>query len=293
MLEKFFKTKFHLRFAINPYIRYLSNNLNEYNGVNILKRETPVIVSLTSYEERFNDLELSLYSLLTQRIKPDRIILWLSNNLSLTDLPYKITKYIKNGLEIRFVEDLGSYTKIIYTLKEFQDSIIVTADDDVIYPKNWLELLYHSYVANPKDIQVHRAHRVGINNGEIIPYEEWNKHVDEEFSRFDNFLTGVGGVLYPPNCFCSEVFRKDIFTKYCSTADDVWLWFMALLSNRKIRVVKGHIKTLTCTNILRQLNIQKSKTLYKTNRTGNNDRQIENLMKFYKNNIMEKLIGKI
>ena len=55
-----------------------------------------------------------------------------------------ITQFIKNGLEIRFVKDIGSYTKAIYAFKEFSESIIVTADDDIFYPKDWLKKLYLS-----------------------------------------------------------------------------------------------------------------------------------------------------
>ena len=63
----------------------MADNLASYSGVNELKRETPLVVSLTSYEERFEDLTISIYSLLNQSIKPDRIILWLSDKLSLND----------------------------------------------------------------------------------------------------------------------------------------------------------------------------------------------------------------
>lgn len=290
ILSKILKSKLHLRFVFNPLIRYNSNLMSKYVGINPVKRDVPIIVSLTSYEARFKDLEISLYSLLNQSLKPDRIILWLSDEIeSLNDLPYEITKYIKNGLEIRFVKDIGSYTKAIYAFKEYQEAIIVTADDDIYYPKKWLELLYHSYIVHPKDIQVHRAHRVILKDNKILPYEKWEKHVQEENARFDNFLTGVGGVLYPPNCFLSEVFRNDIFLKYAPTADDIWFWFMALISNRRIRVVQNHIKTLSCTNLLRQI-LPNRKTLYSINSTGRNDEQIENLMKFYQNNILPKIL---
>ena len=290
ILSKILKSRLHLRFVFNPLIRYNSNLMSKYVGINPVKRDVPIIVSLTSYEARFKDLEISLYSLLNQSLKPDRIILWLSDELeSLNDLPYEITKYIKNGLEIRFVKDIGSYTKAIYAFKEYSEAIIVTADDDIYYPKKWLERLYHSYIAHPKDIQVHRAHRVRLKDRKILPYEKWEKHVQEESARFDNFLTGVGGVLYPPNCFLSEVFRNDIFLKYAPTADDIWFWFMALISNRRIRVVQNHIKTLSCTNLLRQI-LPNRKTLYSINSTGRNDEQIENLMKFYQNNILPKIL---
>lgn len=290
MIKMILNCKFHLRFLINPFIRFKSNNLGEQLCINKKQRQCPIIISLTSFEERFSDLELSIYSLLNQSILPDKIILWFSNNYTLSDLPYSITKYVKNGLEIRFVKDIGSYTKIIYALKEFgSSSIIVTADDDIYYPADWLEKLYLSYTANPKDIHVHRAHRVLLQNGNILPYEQWNKHVQEETARYDNFLTGVGGVLYPPKCFIKEVFRSDIFLAQSPCADDMWLWLMAILSDRKIRVVKEHIKTLTCTNIFRQLGLGGGRTLYTKNRLGFNDVQLDNLMELYRANIMKKL----
>ncbi|MCQ2744253.1 MAG: glycosyltransferase family 2 protein, partial [bacterium] len=104
-----------------------------------LKRENKIIVSLTSYRERFKKLPITIYSLLNQTLKPDKIILWIDNETEdLTTIPYEITRFIKNGLEIRFVKDIKSYTKAIYAFKEYTDSIIVTADDDIYYRKNWL-----------------------------------------------------------------------------------------------------------------------------------------------------------
>ena len=291
MIKKLIQTKFHLRFVFNPLIRYFANNLGEYKGVTDIKRDVPVIVSLTSYSERFQDLEISLYSLLNQKLKPDRIILWLDkNHYDISTLPYEITRYIKNGLEIRFVEDLRSYTKFFYALKEFTNSVIVTADDDIYYPQDWLSKLYYSYISNPEDIHCHRAHRVIYVNGEFAPYLSWPKHVKEESARYDNFLTGVGGVLYPPNCFNNEVFRKDIFLKYAPTADDIWLWVMALVNNRKIRVVRNHIKTLISVDILGQLGFRKKTTLFAINGLGKNDEQLQKLLKFYRQNLISKLI---
>lgn len=287
MIKTFFKRiftyKFHIKGLFNPFINLQINSLGDYRGVTEIKRETPLIISLTSYTERYKDLPKTLYSLLNQSIKPDRIILWLDEEKNdLLSIPYEVSQFIKNGLEIRFVKDLRSYTKSIYAFKEFSDCIIVNADDDIFYPKNWLKALYLSYIAHPSDIQVHRAHRVNLSK----PYEKWDKHVKEESARYDNLLTGVGGVLYPPNCFTKEILRKDIFLKYASTADDIWFWVMALVHNRKIRVVKNHIQTLTVNNIFTQLF---AKTLYRQNRKGANDEQINNLMKFYGRNILNKL----
>lgn len=283
LLKRIFSYKFHVRGLFNPFIGLQINSMEDFPGTCETKRETPIIISLTSYEARFRDLPITLYSLLNQNLKPDRIILWLNEDYKdLSNLPYEITQFIKNGLEIRFVKDIKSYTKAIYAFKEFSDSIIVTADDDIYYPKDWLKKLYLSYIAYPDDIQVHRAHKANLNK----KYEDWEKHVNEEDARFDNFLTGVGGVLYPPKCFSKEVLREDVFLKNAPNADDVWLWIMALVHNRKIRVVKNHIRTLISVNIFNQLF---KNNLYKKNKNGGNDEQIENLMKYYGENVQRKL----
>jgi len=283
-LKRIFNYKFHVKPFFNPFIGLQISSLGNFPGVAEEKRDIPIIISLTSYEGRFKELPIALYSLLNQSLKPDRIILWLSDELKeINNLPYDITQFIKNGLEIRFVKDIGSYTKAIYAFKEFSDSIIVTADDDIFYPKDWLKKLYLSYIAHPEDIHVHRAHRVDLNQ----KYNQWKKQVNEENARYDNFLTGVGGVLYPEKCFSKEVLRNDIFLKYSPTSDDIWFWLMALVNKRKVRVVKNHIKMLIHINIFKQLF---SKNLYKINKNSQNDIQLERLLKFYGENIKNKLM---
>ena len=287
MLEFFkrvFSYKFHVRgLLFAPLIKMQISSMSNYPGTTDTKREVPIIVSLTSYPDRFEDLPLTLYSLLNQSLKPDRIILWLDNTSEdLSELPYELTQFIKNGLEIKFVKDIGSYTKVIYAFQEFPFAINITADDDIYYQRDWLKKLYLSYIAHPEDIHVHRAHRVDLNT----PYEKWQKHISEESARYDNFLTGVGGVLYPPKCFTKEVLRDDVFLKQAPKADDIWLWVMALVHNRKIRVVKNHLKTLIATNIYKQLF---KDNLYKHNKKGANDKQLSNLLQFYKQNIISKL----
>ena len=288
-MDKIFN-RFHLRFVLNPWIRFKSDRLGNYAGANLLQREVPLIVTLTSYEERFDMLEIALYSLLKQTIKPDRLVLYLSDEFENTsNLPYGITKYIKNGLEIRFVKDIRSYTKSVYAMKEFQTGIIVTADDDIYYPKDWLEKLYMSYIASPKDIHVHQAQRVKFKDGEILPYKMWDKSVEEETARFDNYITGSGGVLYPPECFSREALREDIFLKYSPFSDDLWFWVMSLISGRKIRVVKNHIRSLYCTDPKAVIGLVSKRSLYAINKRGENDKQLKNLIKLYGQNINNRL----
>ena len=287
MFKRLFDFRFHIIPFINPFLGWQISSLKDNCGVTQEKRETPVIVSLTSVEDRFGSLKKTLYSLIMQSRKPDRIILWLSSDIkSISDLPYEITQFIKYGLEIRFVKDIGPYTKAVYAFKEFPSSIIITADDDIYYRKDWLDRLYMSYAAHPENIHAHRVHLVKYKNGIIESYESWDKHIKKEGASYNYFLTGAGGVLYPPNCFSNEVFREDIFLSCAPNADDIWFWVMALACGKKIRLVKEHYNNLICTNVRGTI---LGKTLYSKNRKGGNDEQMYNILRYYGRNILPKL----
>ena len=97
-----------------------------------------IIVSLTTYGARFYDVYLTIESIMQGTIKPNRIVLWVSEELKSTTLPIVLARQIERGLEIRYRRDLRSFTKLLYSLKEFPDATIVTIDDDVIYNYDFL-----------------------------------------------------------------------------------------------------------------------------------------------------------
>ena len=60
-------------------------------GLNkIEKREKQIIISLTSYPARFENIHLCLKSLLMQTVKPDKIILWFGSDTKTNDLTQKM-----------------------------------------------------------------------------------------------------------------------------------------------------------------------------------------------------------
>ena len=242
-----FINKVWLKFFVKPYIRFQIACLNDYQGVTCEKRELPIIVSFCQENNDLTVLLTSIYSILNQSVKPDRIILWLNNETQdLNDLPYELTKLIKNGLEIRFVKEINKYTKTICPLREFKNSIIVTVDSSMYYSKNWLRKLYLSYIAHPEDVQVHRAYKVILTNDNKI---EFGKLIKEDNVGYSYLMEEKGGILYPPKTFSLEVFRKDIYQKYLSQTDLIWLWTMAVLNDKKIRIVQNNIKNVFKINI--------------------------------------------
>lgn len=241
-------------------------------GVNADKREIPLIVSLTSIKQRLYDIHFTLYSLLTQSVKPDKVILWLDQDKfpnGEADLPENVRSLIKNGLTVKFCRDVRSYTKLVPALQEFPNAIIVTSDDDIFYDKRWLEILYNEYKKDPKSIHCHRANGITIKNNSINSDKQWTSPIKMNSSgaSFKHFLTGVGGVLYPPNCFYKDVLNESAFMDCAPRHDDAWFWAMAVMNNTKINVVKNNINKLTYVNPERELQFNGEQTLWSQNKT--------------------------
>jgi len=235
-----------------------------------------LIVSLTSYPARFDQLPLTLLSLIQQTVKPDNILLWIAYE-DKSELTSDIRLFEDLGVEICFCEDLKSYKKIIPTLKKYPDSYIVTADDDLYYKKNWLEELLSSWDGNNKTIVAHRAHRVKFNgSGDIKPYREWGWEYkkDNKASAY-NFPTCGAGALFPPNIFYEDVLEVNQFQKLAPTADDVWLYWMSRLNGAKIKVANNP-QPLVEWPLSKQNNLWQKNIL-----EGKNDEQIEHLIKSY------------
>lgn len=262
----------------------LYNNHN--SGTTKRKRKPKLIVSLTSYPARINEVCYTIYSLLEQSTKPDEIVLWLGSDKfpnKEKDLPEILLNMRKRGLTIQWCKDIRSYTKLVPALKRYPDDIIVTADDDIYYPKDWLEKLYKAYQKNPEDIICHRVHFVTQDcDGKIKPYKEWKHESRIPQYSYLNFLTGVGGVLYPPHCLHKDVIKNKLFQKLAPLADDIWFWAMAVLNGTKIRNIKNGYTKLQYVNEDREMGLINGQTLASENVVnGKNDEQLQNILKKY------------
>jgi hypothetical protein len=193
-----------------------------------------LVVSLTSYGSRFRTLDLTIKCLLSQTIKSDRTVLWLSEQ-DLEILPEKVKSLKSFGLEIRTTVDIGPYTKIIPSLNAYPGTFVATADDDIYYEPNWLRKLVAAYDPGDSTIICHRAHRVRLDSdGRPLPYSDWDYEVPTpEKSRY-LFPTGVGGVLYFPNALPAEALVEERFKALSSKNDDLWLYWMEMLAGLSI-----------------------------------------------------------
>lgn len=263
----------------------LSKKIKEFSemGVNLNKRDEKIIVSLTSFPDRIYDIHYCIYSLLNQKLKPDEVLLWLAVEQfpnKENDLPDDLLNLKNNGLTIKWCHDIKPYKKLIPALKEYPNDYIITVDDDIYYPENWLEDIWNQYSEKPNTIISSRPRKIQLtNNGLIDEYKNWEIVTKGGKTSCLNFPTGAGGTLYFPHALCEKVLDEELFLRLCPTGDDIWFWAMAILNNTKITVTRHPMNDLTYVNLARERGILDEETLWISNQDGMNDKQINNILK--------------
>jgi hypothetical protein len=203
------------------------------------QKKPQFIITLTSYGKRLKrTAPYAIASLLSQKTAPDRIILW---TVCSEKIPGKLQKLMEYGLEVKFCEDIRSYKKLIPALQKFPEDVLVTADDDILYPADWFSKLKNAYQYNPSSIYCHRAHEILFDeNKKILPYLDWRWEVKSIEQPKRLFPTGVGGILYPPHSLDSHVTDVSLFTRLAPFADDIWFWAMTRLAGTQVSLVKDN-----------------------------------------------------
>lgn len=235
-------------------------------------RKDKIIVSLTSFPPRLPKLHLVIECILRQSIKPDEIILYLTEEQvgSIDNLPRKLLDLRERGLQIKLCPDkIRSHTKYFYAIKENPNDIVITVDDDLFYRTDLIESHLAAHKKHPNAIIANWVK-------EILPgtdkYNEWPDGTEPKLSnRF--LLLGVSSVLYPPKSLHEEVFNKNAIIEQCLTADDVWLSCMALLKETPIYFTKYKYNHLP-------IRIKNNETLLSINRKRNQI-CVDNLNKYY------------
>jgi hypothetical protein len=239
----------------------------------------PLLVSLTSFGPRFATLHLTIESLLDQTLVPDAVILWIAEQ-ELELLPSRVRALEKRGLTIRGCPDIRSYKKLVFARDQYPEAAIATADDDLFYPRTWLQTLVEGFDPADHAIVCYRAHRIGVlDDGRLAPYLSWELDVQDERARIpsvDIMPTTGHGVLYPPECFAPDVNNRQLFEQLSPTGDDLWFYWMSRLAGWKYKKVGGPAQWIDWPT-------SRTDSLMQENWAGGNDRQIRSLEAKYGN----------
>lgn len=267
----------------------ITKEIDSFNsfGLTTEKRFPCVIVTLTSFPERLYNLHYTLYSLLTQSFKPDEVVLWLSVDEfpnKEKDIPNNVLNFKNNGLTIKWCDDIKSYKKLIPALNECPNDILVTADDDIFYPTDWLKNLYEDHLDYPNEIICCRCHKVVLNSDNTFaPFNEWD-HIYEAWDpSYLVFSTSGAGALYPPNSLFCDVTNVELFQKLCYWNDDMWFWAMSVLNKTKTRLIEETLNFPPYVNPAKDAGITNEKVLWHYNKHGAYNDDLDNIMQYYPN----------
>lgn len=191
-------------------------------------------------------VDRAIFSILMQSELPDEVVLWLAREEfpdGETALPWRLRLLRHLGLHIRFCPNLMSYKKLLPALSEYPEDLVVTADDDIRYPANWLAQLLTYHDRYPTHIIAHRGAGIRQNEAGLLPYAQWR---DEDFTGIgmNNFFTGGAGALYPPHCLNSDIFDYKAIKKLAPSSDDLYFWAMAVLNGTKIVAIPDGYQSL-------------------------------------------------
>lgn len=121
-----------------------------------------IIISLTSWAPRFNNLPMVLDSIFAQTYPPDKVVLNIDENETIPDY---LEKYIsEHGIEVFFTPNTRVYKKLIPTLKRYPESLVISIDDDWIYPETMIEDFMNCHMKHPdQPISGNREKLWGMN----------------------------------------------------------------------------------------------------------------------------------
>lgn len=216
-------------------------------GITHIKREPKLIVSLTSYPKRINVVHQVIDSLLRQSFKPDMVVLWLAEEefpYREKSLPKTLKNYTKFGLTIKWCANIKSYKKLIPSLLEFPNDIIVTADDDIRYPENWLEALYSVHLIHHNEIVCHYAYQPHFEEQIANAYPDIIK-TSGLLAETQIIGTG-GGALFPPHSLYNDIINIELLQNLAPHNDDYWIWAMAKLNNTPMRLIDNFMDNIVC-----------------------------------------------
>lgn len=190
-----------------------------------------IIVSLTTHSIRVEQVaKTAIWSIIQNTYKDIHIVLTLYKD-DLKLIPQDLQVIIDAGIVELIVaeQDLGPHLKYFYAMQKYRENPVITIDDDVIYPETMIEEMVNAYKKYNCIIGRRCFPIFNLN------YHDWLRRGLARFKEptHKNFATGIGGILYPPNCLdlSDNNIEEILKIKY---DDDFYLKALEVRKNLKI-----------------------------------------------------------
>ena len=188
------------------------------------------VVTMTTHGDRIRLVWVALESIARGSALPRRLILFVDEPELAHPLPAPLLRLQRRGLEILPAEPglkvHAKYWPYVSSILHHELPLVVS-DDDMVYPRRWLEALVEANRARPDLVHAFRAHEIPCVGGALRPYRDWQPARGTAPS-FAHFGTGVSGQVLPPRLLDRLRDAGEAFLELSPRADDIWLHAIAV-----------------------------------------------------------------
>lgn len=179
-----------------------------------------IIVSVTTWKKRDEAFVKMIEHFQKQIIKPDKIILWLSED----EYQGIIPEHLKDCLDKKWIDEIKFVPGNTYAhkrwevFKEHQNDYVIFVDDDLYYPIDYISELYN----NAKQQKCPCCYFSKTEN--FINMKRTTVKNTEKCSIKNHLYSGL--CCFPPHTFPMDVLSpKNVLLrdKYCPRSDDAWM----------------------------------------------------------------------
>jgi len=243
----------------------------------ISAKKCDVPISMTSWMPRIDALPLVLLSMIEQSLRPAAVHVWLcAEDQDMISARHR-DFFADYGVQFHETDNMGPHKKWLPLIESGHEDPFVIADDDTYYPWDWLEALVREGAEHPDEIIANRCHKMKVDaNHHLRPYAEWQKGVSsQKESSHYLFAVGCGGTLIRPDAIAQEFRSRDLISKLCHRADDIWLKAAYIHSGFKVRKSRYDFPSLdypgTAQSGLAVTNVDQ----------GENDQQLQQVFQYF------------
>lgn len=215
---------------------------NRRSRESVVDASSSSVVTVTTHGARIRSVHTALESIARGTALPARLILWLDDPAIAARPPRAIRRLQRRGLEVITVpRGMRVHTKYYFYVLSSDSHVadLVTADDDIVYPPEWLASLQAAAAQHPGSIIAYRSHSMTVTDEGITAYTSWRPTSSTEPS-FRNFGTSVSGQLWPAAFLDYVREQGDAFMATTPNNDDVWLHALAVRSGVRVAQVTEH-----------------------------------------------------
>lgn len=225
-----------LLLSVGIILNFHQNIIEQYMAFKLRKEK--IVVSFSTTPHRINEIEATVKTILQQNIKVDAIYITVPYVFLRDNTPYVIPEWLQKNTKIKILrseQDYGPATKLLGVLKQVQldpNTIIITVDDDINYPRNTFLQLAYKAQQNPNAA-------IGLS-GVKPNYDQYGVLIANNIGGFttlksDNskptILQGFGGIAYRRSFFGADIFEIVNYPRECINSDDVYFSFYLAKNN--------------------------------------------------------------